>query len=139
MAGSIQQQFRRFFSVGVVGFTIDGLLLWLLVVLGVDAIIARVVSLTGAATLTWWLNRGWTFYAQKRDSKLGEYLRYALVQIIGSGLNLGVYSALILLWPALLSALLAPLSVGGIVGMGFNFLCARYWVFLPNNVPYTQP
>ena len=124
-----QDQFRRFFSVGVLGFALDGCLLWLLVAQGLDAVAARVVSLTSAVTLTWWLNRRWSFAQARHQNKVFQYVRYILVQLIGAGLNLSTYTAMLSLWPELLVFLFLPLCVGGIVGLAFNFCCSRWWVF----------
>ena len=123
-----QDQFKRFFSVGFVGFTIDGALLWILVTLDLGAVNSRIIALVVAVTVTWWLNRQWSF-ASTNANKVTEYVRYFTVQFFGACLNVSAYVALIEAFPELRQWLIVPFCVGGIIGMVFNFCCLRWWVF----------
>lgn len=58
---SILRELLRFSMVGAIGFAVDGGVLMTLVLGGVDALIARLVSFPAAVFVTWWFNRHWTF------------------------------------------------------------------------------
>ncbi len=119
--------------VGGIGFVVDAAILTTLIhILEVDPYLARVFSFTGAVTVTWLLNRIWTFSRTMTARKGSEYTRYIMVQTCGWGINFCVYaicitvSSLMNTWPIL------ALAAGSITAATFNFLGARYFVFTGN-------
>jgi putative flippase GtrA len=123
----------EFVVVGGIGFVVDAAILTTLIhIVGVDPYLARVFSFTGAVTVTWLLNRIWTFSRTMTARKGSEYTRYIMVQTCGWGINFSVYaicitvSELMNMWPIL------ALAVGSITAATFNFLGARHFVFTGN-------
>lgn len=49
--------------------------------------------------------------------------------MFGAGANLAIYSLCLLLWPQLVRWLVVPLAAGSAVGLVFNFIGSRLWVF----------
>ncbi len=125
-------RFLRFGVSGVAGFLVDaGVLTLLTVVVGINPYAARVPSFLAAATVTWLINRYWTF-ADRRGSDRGrEWRRYLAAMLIGGLVNYAVY--------ALLVATLAPVArwpvlgvaAGSLAGMVVNYLSSSRWIFRP--------
>lgn len=127
------ERVRRIVSfaiVGSIGFLIDaGLLTLLARTYGLNVYFARALSFSAAMTVTWLLNRRKVFQV-KRDANRGEeYVRYGFVQIVGALINLGVFTAVLALSPALHDIPVIPLSLGAIFGLLFNYAGATLWVF----------
>lgn len=127
-----QKQFLHFTAIGGVGFVIDaGILTVLSQSFGVNLYLARLFSFSCASFCTWLLNRSLTFSNATRDvdAHSSEYFRYIAVQIVGSALNLAVFSVLIASFPTLQALPVLPLAVGAAFGLVFNFVGARLWVY----------
>jgi len=125
-------QAASFVLIGGIGFVIDATVLTVLSVhLHINVFLSRIVSFALASLATWLLNRRHTFgFHQAAATTVGgEYVRYMSVQITGALINLGVFSALIALQPALLHLPVLPLAAGSIVAMVTNFCGARFWVY----------
>jgi putative flippase GtrA len=122
----------RFGIVGAVGFAVDGGVLTLLVTLGGwGPITSRAISFPVAVVATWLLNRTFTFRSTARTGAAAaqEYLRYFGVQLTGALVNVLVYAALVLHWPALGEVPILPLAIASAVAMVVNFAGARLLVF----------
>lgn len=122
----------QFIIVGGIGFVVDAAILTALTSwAGWDALRARGVSFLGAVTITWWLNRGYTFAARRaRLARVaGEYPRYLLAQCLGAALNYAVFAAAIVLLPSLRAYPVAPLIFGSAVAMFFNYFAMQRFVF----------
>jgi putative flippase GtrA len=133
---SILSQFLRFGTVGVVGFLVDaGVLMLLLRLTSAGLYASRVVSFLSAATVTWFLNRTFTFDAGSRTTLAQEWFRFICANAIGGLLNFGVYSALVSfsrlfnLHPAL------AVAAGSLAGLGVNFGLSRAFIFRPESPP----
>lgn len=120
----------RFLATGVLGFLIDlALSLGLTQILGVAASLARYPAFLVASLATYWLNRYWTFSGTDDRSLLVGWARYAAATSIGVLVN---YAAYLTVLSALGSGMLGvavAVSAGSLVGLIFNFLVARLWVF----------
>ena len=123
----------RYAFVGGIGFLVDaGVLSWLVAAELAGPIVARCLSFPPAVLATWVLNRRLVFTSSARSvgERAHEYGRYFTVQLLGALVNLGVYTLLVehvatlRVWPV------AALAVGSAVALLFNFLGAKYWVFL---------
>lgn len=118
----------RFTAVGLIGFIVDaGVLSFLVTAGGWHHYVARGVSFPLAVTVTWLANRTWVFRKTGRVRR--EYLGYFAVQITGALINLGTYVAVIETWPGLATTPVIPLAVGAALGLVFNFLASRRFVF----------
>ncbi len=119
---------------GVIGFAVDVVVLLALVGwIGWDVYLARVFSFVAAATATWLVNRGITFAPRRagapRQSIVGEWSRYLAAMTIGGALNFAVYAAIVAGLGTERLVLVAGVVAGTAVGMTFNFLSSRHWVF----------
>src|SRR6478609_10370442 len=106
-------EFARFCVVGTLGFLADVAVLYALVGwLGWYG--ARVISFLVAVTVTWALNRRFTFrqasLAAAADSSglLGEYLAYVASMLGGAAVNYAAYALILTLWRSPLA------GVGGV-------------------------
>jgi len=135
---SSRATFFRFACVGSTIALIDAGLLYLLKDLpGFNAYIARVFSYTAAMSAGYVLNRYFTFHHIESGRVLiDELLRFFSVHALGGVLNFGVFSLVVFLgeqaelprfWDAVMP--LIGVWVGGLIGMGFNFLVSRKLVF----------
>ena len=129
------KQILRFGTVGGIGFLVDGGLLTLLhAITDWGALWPRAISFPVALSATWYLNRVWTFADEKSDRKAQEYGRYAMVQIVGNLINLAVYATCLWTWPTIMQPYpIIALAVASAVAMIFNYVGARFWVFMGRN------
>ena len=120
----------RFGLVGGVGFAIDGGLLPALVALaGWGPIAARAVSFPAAVLATWWLNRNVTFQGAAAGSAWASLARYVAVSLVGSSVNVGIYTALVLGSAALAAHPIVPFAAASIAALGFNYLGSKHFAF----------
>ncbi len=124
-----------FTLVGGIGFLADASVLTLLVNgLNWGPYRARLCSFAVAVTLTWYLNRHWTFASQTRNNKKIEYARYLTVQSLGALLNLGIYSICLETFPVMVAYPVLALAIGSGIALFFNFYASRYFVFRQEQV-----
>lgn len=117
----------RFLFVGAAGFLADAVTLALLTAgLGMDALIARCLSIGFALTVTWLLNRTVTFGPSSRGMAI-EGARYGGVGIATSLFNYGVYAALLLAVPG--TPPLVALAVASAAATLLSFLGYSRLVF----------
>lgn len=123
-------QASSFAVIGGIGFVVDGGILTILnSVYDVELLPARIASFTAAVTVTWFLNRQRTF-ADTRDTRLvSEWGRYAVVNSVGSILNMAIFFWLIARYALLARIPLVPLGIAASVALIFNFLASKYLVF----------
>jgi putative flippase GtrA len=130
--GACMRKLIYFTFVGGVGFLVDASILTLLSqYYGLNIYLARVVSFSSATMATWVLNRKIVFRQEVDPDrpKSEEYARYLLVQTTGGGVNLLIFTLLIMVTPSLESYPIIPLAVGAIFGLAINFTGVRYWVY----------
>ena len=127
----LRTQVFRFLQVGLVGFTIDiSVISLLLYGVGLDAtdegkIVSRVASFIAAISVAFVLNARYTFGATIRES---SFSLYVAIQCLGAAINLGTYSALVLVGP-FNELPLAALVVGSACATVSNFLLVRRFVY----------
>jgi putative flippase GtrA len=132
----LAKQLASFTLVGLAGLAVDaGLFLWLTSGLYWPVALARSLSVSGSIATTWTLNRTVTF-ARQRSSRRGvEFARYALVQVSGLVLNIGVFALCLWMVPSLRSMPIVPLFLGCAAGYAFNFSAMRAVVFRGTSPP----
>ena len=120
----------EFVVVGGIGFVVDAAILTTLIhQFEVDPYLARVFSFAGAVTVTWLLNRIWTFARTMTAHKSSEYTRYIMVQTCGWVINFSVYAACVATVAIMGDYPILALAAGSITAATFNFLGARHFVF----------
>lgn len=129
-AAALARQFVWFTLVGLLGLAVDaGLFLWLTESHLWSVTLARTGSASCSIATTWVLNRTLTF-AEHRSARRGvEFARYALVQVGGLVVNIGVFAACLWLMPALRQTPIVALFFGCAAGFAFNFTAIRTLVF----------
>lgn len=121
-------QFLRFAAVGGIGFLVDAVALYALVKLGGAPLLMRLVSFAVAVSVTWALNRLWTF-AKTAQTPRREYVTYVSVQTAGVAVNYAVYALVLsMLTPSPAHAVFA-LACGSAVALVGNFVGARTLVY----------
>jgi putative flippase GtrA len=121
-------QFLRFGLVGTVGFIVDAGVLRLVVsFLGLNLYVGRVISFLVAATVTWALNRTFTF--KHTGARGRQWLRFVLANAIGGFVNFGAYAALVSTLPFVHAHPVIAVAAGSLAGMGFNFTLSKWLVF----------
>lgn len=127
---SVISQLFWFGVAGVLGLLVDMGVLWLSTPwLGLYG--GRVLSFLCAATSTWAVNRRQTFAPTGRQGKTlaAEYLAYLGTMSVGGTVNYGAYVAFVRHFPDLPGFSMLGVAVGSLVGLGFNFVSARYLIF----------
>lgn len=120
----------RFGVVGTIGFVVDTAAVYTLHFLsGLDLYSAGAAAYVVAATVTWALNRAWTFRGASREKPARQWALFLAVQLIGFALNRGTYAALVTFLPLAATHPVIAVAAGSIAGMGVNFLTARTLVF----------
>lgn len=127
---ALNRQFLRFAVVGVIGFVVDAGLLLLMISAGSGPYLARVVSFPVAVTVTWIVNKRWTFAdARPMESQRLQYGLYISTQIAGALGNYVVYVICLQAVPATPLNVLLALAIGAVAGFVINFAGSRLLVF----------
>ena len=122
----------RFSIVGTIGLLVDlTLLYFLLYLVGTDPYLGRVGSFLGAVTVTWFLNRTFTFRDAAPEDHGRQWLRFVAVNSLGAVVNYGIYVLVLAVGTA--SAALPGIGVaaGSLAGLVFNYSLSRRFVFTP--------
>lgn len=129
--------FFRFAGVGLLGSLIDIVILYLLMELGLNTLISRLISLSSSMLLGYFLNRYFTFHHIEVNRALwASVMRHYGVHGLGSFLNIGIFLTMISLannfnLEGALKELMPLIAVwvGGIAGLSFNFFFSKKIVF----------
>jgi Predicted membrane protein len=138
MSKTLHSQFFRFALTGIAGFAVDASIVWLLTQFRIDAIIAQGVAFSVAVTVTWWLNRKFTFPHWADHRLLREWLRYVSANSLGAIVNNGVYVVLILTLSLMAHYPVLAVAAGSLAGLVFNFTASRALVFRRSQVGRTD-
>lgn len=116
--------------VGGVGFLVDGGgMMTLNSLYSWPPLEARLLSFPLAVTVTWLLNRQWTFRHGEVRASHKRYGYYVLVQVIGMLINLGVFAILVHLFAEMAAFPIVALAVAAIVSLGFTYTMSKHVVF----------
>jgi putative flippase GtrA len=120
----------RFAVVGTAGFLVDSLILtYLMCVTEWNPFLARVVSISVAIFLTWFLHRHWTFLTGSCLAPFPQILIYLAVQFTGLLINYAIFSILIVTGGLWLAHPVLAISAGSLTAMGITFLLSRTVAF----------
>lgn len=126
------RKFQRFAIVGAAGFCVDAGILTLLMSMGWDVLLARLISFSLAVSTTWLLNRNWTFHSATPVLGSRQYVLYTAIQIMGALINLGIFTVLISLYTPFRAWPWIPLGAAAFFALLFNFVATRSLVFKDN-------
>lgn len=118
----------KFIVVGGIGFAADASVL-VAAAPYLGAYIGRLASFSTAVTLTWLLNRHFTFSDRRDDRLIKEWGRYISTQAVGAVVNLAIYAACIALSEKSPMQLVIALATGAIGGMIVNYSLSLLIVF----------
>lgn len=129
--------FLRFAIVGVSISIIDAGGLYLLIALGINPYIGRLVSYTAAMTAGYVLNRYFTFHHLETGRALWHSLvRHFSVHSVGGALNYGVFIVVLIIGQKMGGQIAASATlplfgvwIGGLFGLCFNFFFSKKLVF----------
>jgi putative flippase GtrA len=115
---------------GVAGFIVDaGIVILFTKALWLGPIMAQAVAFTVAVTVTWLINRHWTFAEHASEKWLHEWTRYVAANSVGAAVNNGVYITLVLMVSFFSKTPFLAVAAGSIAGMGLNFVASKLMVF----------
>lgn len=121
-------QFIMFATVGLAGMAVDTATVYALRgMLGLYG--AGFVAYGAAATVTWLLNRLWTFRGQSAGAVHRQWVRFLAANSIGFVLNRGTYALLVTFMPLAAAEPVIAIGAGAIAGMFVNFTLSRRMVF----------
>ena len=124
----------RFAAVGVVGFVTDVATLYLSFLAGFGLLSGRVVSFLAAATVTWFLNRTFTFRPAERP-RFREWLGYLSANSIGGAINYGLYALLVTGFELFSSLPVLAVAIGSVAGLLINYALSHTLVFRSSPKP----
>ena len=119
----------QFASVGGSGFVIDLFCYFILQLLGLSHLSARALSFWLAGSWNWFWNRTLTFSEYEKSHRLRQWLAFLAVCGVGFAINFGSYATLTQHVAFFQEYKVLALAVGVILGMGFNFMFSRIFVF----------
>ena len=120
-----------FSLVGAAGFVVDAAIVWALTSSGANAILAQAIAFAVAVTVTWLLNRQFTFAQHASPNRLREWMHYVAANSLGAVVNNGVYVLLVLTVAMFSKEPVLAVAAGSLAGLVFNFTASRAWVFRP--------
>ena len=121
-------QFLMFGTVGMVGFLVDTATVYALRrALGLYG--AGMAAYVVAATVTWILNRVWTFRGLGSGPVHHQWARFLVVNLGGFVLNRGTYALLVTFVALCAEQPVYAVGAGAIAGMFLNFSLNRTMVF----------
>jgi len=121
-------QFLMFGSVGLAGFVVDTATVYALRhALGLYG--AGMAAYLVAASVTWILNRLWTFRGQGTGPVHRQWARFLAVNMSGFVLNRGTYALLVTFVPLCAEQPVYAVAAGAVAGMFVNFGLSRRVVF----------
>lgn len=128
------KQFFRFCLVGALGFVTDFGVLYVVVKgLGLGPMSGRIVSFLLAATVTWKVNRHFTFVKENAGS-VREWLHYLAFTGVGGFINVAVYQTWLRFTDHGTLNLFFGVVAGSAVALLFNFVISKRAVFAERRV-----
>jgi putative flippase GtrA len=122
------RQFLRFGTVGAVGFVADTATVYALRA-SAGLYVAGAVAYVVAATVTWVLNRIWTFRGRGSGPMHRQWALFMSANALGFVLNRGTYFILVTVSPLCVQYPVLAIAAGVAMGMFLNFHLSRTIVF----------
>jgi putative flippase GtrA len=121
-------QFLMFGTVGTVGFLVDTATVYALR-RSLGLYVAGMAAYLVAASVTWILNRVWTFRGLGDGPVHRQWARFLVVNLGGLVLNRGTYALLVTFVPLCAEQPVFATAAGAVAGMFVNFTLNRTIVF----------
>ncbi|RJF84376.1 GtrA family protein [Azospirillum cavernae] len=127
--GRLAVQFGKFGVVGVVGLLVDTAALYAGLAVGLEFFAARIPSFFAAATVTWILNRAFTFKGAAAEPLHRQWAKFIAANAFGGVVNYGVSVGLEAGVDVVAAHPFLAVAAGSIAGMFFNFAASKHLVF----------
>ncbi len=127
--GRLAVQFGKFGLVGVAGFVVDTAAVYVGIWAGLEFFAARIPSFLAAATVTWALNRSFTFRHAERTPLHRQWAAFLAANAVGGLVNYGVSVALEAGFAVVEAHPVLAVAAGSLSGMVFNFAASKRLVF----------
>ena len=121
-------QLLRFGVVGGIGWVADTATVYALRPF-IGLVAAGLLAYPVAASVTWAINRAWTFRGQGEGSAFAQWLRFLAGNSLGFALNRGTYVVLVSTVGVIADNPVIATAAGAIAGMFMNFHISRKMVF----------
>ncbi len=119
-----------FAAVGTAGFLLDAAIVWAFTQFtNITPIWAKLIAFPFAVILTWLLNRNSTFKDRKQPNYLKEWAKYIQVNSLGAITNNVSFIIIVAKIDYLYQQPIIAVALGSIIGMTFNYLGSKIWVF----------
>lgn len=119
----------KFLLIGGGTFFVDAGILQVLVAgFDMSPFFARAFSFLSAVTVTWWLNRKYTFKTTEAPN-LKEFGRYIMTQGVGLAVNVGIYSLCVVLFDVMRTYPALALIPATSASLICNFISMKFLVF----------
>jgi len=119
-----------FAAVGTAGFLLDASIVWAFTQFtNITPIWAKLIAFPFAVTLTWLLNRNSTFKDRKQTNYIKEWAKYIQVNSFGAITNNVSFIILVAKIDYLYQQPIIAVALGSIIGMTFNYVGSKIWVF----------
>jgi len=128
------KQFISFSIIGGIGFIVDtGLLYLLIYAVDIDLYLGRFFSYLCAVTITWVLNRAYTFQLDEqfvcRIGLLRQWSRFVGCNALGAVINYTIYALLITFIGSFYTYPVFAIAVGTLFSVNVNFFLSKKYVF----------
>ncbi len=127
--GRLALQFAKFGVVGVVGLLVDTAALYAGLAVGLEFFAARIPSFFAAATVTWILNRAFTFKGAVDEPLHKQWAKFIAANAFGGVVNYGVSVGLEAGVDVVAAHPFLAVAAGSVAGMFFNFAASKHLVF----------
>lgn len=136
------KQFAKFFVIGIINTVVD------LTVLNIETVITgakdgypysvqKGVSFLVAVTMSYFMNKHWTFQDGEKQGEGKKFSQFIFVSIIGMIINIAVSTVVVTyLQPVVKIGFLTPqlwVNIGALsgtaIGLFWNFVGYKFWVF----------
>ena len=142
---ALVREVAKFGTVGAVAFTVDSALLALLLLVGVEPLIAKTIATVIATTVAFLGNRFWTWRHRAHSHMARQYTLFFVLNAVGLGIALVILAishyGLGQFWPVLQTKpadFIASQVVGNALGTLFRFWSYRRFVFPVATAPHPE-
>ena len=128
------KQFISFSIIGGVGFVVDtGMLYLLIYAIDANLYLGRLFSYLCAVTVTWMLNRAYTFKTDNQPvfhtSLLKQWSKFAGCNAFGAVINYIIYALLITFISVFYKNPVFAIAIGTLFSVNINFFLSKKYVF----------
>lgn len=123
-----RKQFLRFALVGITGLAADIVVLYAALALGLGFYAGRACSFLAAVSVTWQLNRRYTFASSFDAPTTLDWWPYLATTLAGGAVNYLAYSAALAFLREMPFLPAIAVAIGSMAGLAINFAGAKFLV-----------